>query len=47
MVDKAKVGLGNAADFTNVEFHNAKERVVAGVKNVGEVLKEGYNAFGE
>ena len=41
MTEKAKVALGNAADLTKVEMHNAKERVVAKVLNVGEVLKEG------
>lgn len=41
-MDKAKVIYSNATDYAKVEIHNAKERVVAGVLNAGEVIKEGY-----
>jgi hypothetical protein len=36
----------NAADKTKVELHNAKERVVAGVLNAGESVKETIDHLG-
>jgi hypothetical protein len=41
LTDQATVGLENAIDKTEVELHNAKEKIKAGAINTGLTIKEG------
>ena len=39
-VEKAQIVFENATDKTRVTLHNAKEKIVCGVLNAGEMLKD-------